>query len=171
MDNLRVINSTVIEKQKQTYDFNLECQLVLNEFERQQVVNAAVDENLKTPHDYQCSICLQLLYHPLECASCEVATFCTPCIQKYSDIIDVSQCPTCKSNSGFRNIHRKVAAFLNSKMVQCIKQNCSKRNIMTQYEDFVRDHPDECIQKQAICPNGCGEWIIKDNRQSHFHEC
>ena len=39
------------------------------------------------------------------------------------------------------------------------------------YETFLQTHPEECINKQITCPNGCGHTIMKVDRFSHFSNC
>lgn len=85
----------------------------MTEKEKQQVVNAAVDINQETPKDYKCQICLMTLFEPKECVSCEVATFCTPCIDLVLKTTSDAKCPLCRKNDGFRNLHRKLMSYLN----------------------------------------------------------
>ena len=70
-----------IEFQKKRYNEELENEFRVTRQERHQVVRSAVNSNRETPHDYKCQICMQTLFEPKECVSCEVATFCTPCIE------------------------------------------------------------------------------------------
>ena len=158
-----MVNSHIL-MQKQKYEIELDNSLTISDLDKQHIVNAAVDVNKTTPHEYQCYICLQILYEPKECSSCEVATFCTPCIQRFTQTNNNTKCPSCQNTAGFRGVHRKVMAFLNDFQVQCIQEHCQKRGEMMRYEVFVNSHPQECVLKKAPCPNGCGMPVSKHNR-------
>ena len=70
----------------------------------------AVCEQKEASTEFECMICMQLLYKPMECSACETATFCAPCAKQIGG--DNPTCPQCKKQDGFKNLHRKTMNIL-----------------------------------------------------------
>ena len=51
-----------------------------------------------------------------------------------------SGCPVCKSDLGFRDIHRIGMNFLNKLEVKCTQEECPEKDHTMKYEDFLTNH-------------------------------
>lgn len=88
-----------------------------------------------------------MVYKPKDCQACEVALFCTPCIDNLVKTNQDPNCPSCHQNEGFRDLHKRVLRHLNEYQVYCIRKDCPKKNKAQGYEDLCKSHPEECVQK------------------------
>ena len=51
--------------------------------------------------DYKCWVCGKLLLDPKDCKECE-ESFCSQCISVEDN------CPCCKKNNSFKNVHKRL---------------------------------------------------------------
>ena len=68
--------------QRKVYNLTLNQQFKVSNADCKSIVNMAVSENMKTPENFQCIICLHTLYEPKECKNCEIAHYCKLCIEQ-----------------------------------------------------------------------------------------
>lgn len=49
---------------------------------------------------------------------------------------------------------------------------CPDGKKLTSYQVFIQDHLERCINKKVACPNGCGEMVTVETKDSHVDvEC
>ena len=127
-------------------------------------VNQAVSTTMgETPEHLSCTICLGLIYEPMECSECE-NPFCSICINEWFQ--NNENCPTCNKKQKLRNMHKFLRNQLNQMQVTCLcKQEMS-------YEELVAKHVQTCFKKEIDCPLDCKEKIKSvEESARHFDQC
>ena len=80
----------------------------------------------------------------------EKSLFCASCLH-----LNDNECTKCIGTE-FEELHFFIRRELNAIKIQCVREGCPKKFVMTPYEDFVKYHPVQCISKIINCPLGCG---------------
>lgn len=128
------------------------------------------DSQLKRNNeDYNCPICLGLVYKPKTCVKCESLLFCAGCIDQMQD----KKCPYC-SGSEFKDIHKVLTSILSKAEVECWVQNCSHKELT--YDELVQRHAKTHWSKMIKCPIGCNAVLHSegDHHKSalaHYDKC
>lgn len=152
--------------------------------ERRLLVNGAVDEDGKTPREFQCTLCQQLLFLASECKSCGVAAFCGPCVKEYFEQtgvdadavkeedggVSTKSCPACQEKLVVGEWPVRSMGFLNRLEIRCGREDCPQQHQLMRYDQFVEDH-DQCIAREVPCPNGCGEALTRQTFLEHLDLC
>jgi E3 ubiquitin-protein ligase NRDP1 len=96
------------------------------------------------PKDFECPICLQIVFAPEQCQECE-KLFCQACINQWNS----EKCPACKQEFvKMTKIPRMTTQTLQKLAFKC--QECSEVfDYATSIEHKMKHHPQDC-------PFGCG---------------
>lgn len=122
--------------------------------------------------EFNCPICLCLVYQPKTCAQCENHLFCQDCLDK----LLVKECPFCKGED-FKDNHKLLQSVLDKTEVRCsAKLEC--QGVKLTYEELIRDHARKCIVLEMECPMGCGTILSNKDDDAeltkslaHYKEC
>ena len=70
-----------------------EKMIIVDKKSLKETVGAGVDASGECPSDFKCNICVQLLFEPVECGSCN-QLFCKDCISQWM-AKGKKTCPLC----------------------------------------------------------------------------
>lgn len=119
--------------------------------------------------DYQCPICLGLVYKPKTCAKCQNFLFCSTCL----DEMKKKECPYCKDDD-FIDIHTLLRNMLNKAEVKCKIDDCNDKCLT--YDILVSNHAKSHLVNVIKCPIGCGTVLLCDQdnirkAKKHYFSC
>ncbi|CAG0888707.1 unnamed protein product [Cyprideis torosa] len=114
-------------------------------------------------NDFICSICLNVLYNPMETFECN-HLFCGRCIQDW-----VKKQPTCPiERTNITSLVKPATSLLrvlgNLKLT-CPEQGC---NDVVYFAEIMK-HREICVARTTPCERGCGELLL--NREKSEHDC
>ena len=70
-----------------------EASIIAQEWEIQEVIGLALNENSEIPEDFSCNICMVLVYNPYSCNKCD-QIFCKTCMIEWKKS-GSQTCPCC----------------------------------------------------------------------------
>lgn len=151
-------------------------------------------EVLGSAKEFECPICFTIWDDPVETSCCE-STFCRDCITK------CRTCVKCHSPTGYVTpVSKEVLSSLHTFQVHCPYRRvfhwggladtpssteaavdsqpppakrtksmaCGWRGT---YKDFVSKHQDTCQYQPVMCPDGCGETVLRCDLARHTAQC
>ena len=109
---------------------------------------------------FNCLICMKVILDPKECSGDCEQPYCGDCVAKISD----QKCPKCRSDKGFKNLHRYVKADLDAIKFKCHREElCGKTH---SYEEAIQ-HLKACEYRKVKCQYGCRHVMYQKDVQEH----
>ena len=91
-----------------------------------------------------CPTCLQTLYKPIECVSCDTC-YCMSCKDKWEE--SNKTCPNCRRETEFKDMNRLLMKHLNGLSVVCKSKDCELDGKVITYEQLVK-HAKTCFSSK-----------------------
>lgn len=138
---------------------------------------------------FQCGVCLCIVEEPVQTMCHHV--FCKACLDHGPEL----SCPTCRTEFSEADLPHKPLRDCNvplMRMMSKMKVFCPYRTAATasaraawldgmdtevscgwcgSYSDLLATHAKQCDLFEVICPNGCGERLIRKDLSDHQKEC
>lgn len=99
--------------------------------------------------DFECIICLTLVYDPYQCQKCEATIFCRSCLDSLQQ---KEQCPSCRSKPF---VYHKMNKFglkcLGGIQVSCPGNQCASIASNITYDYFIRHLETSCNSVSIQC--------------------
>ena len=157
--NLLIKNATVkdIFAQKQKFIQKMNLAQFNETKDVMTCVQGCMNAEGKQIMEFQCTICLGLVFDPYECPECDQIA-CNTCQMKWFQQHD--NCPQCRNVNGlgYKRLNRKLQGFLDSTTVYCQNTGCRMSNKPQKYVEIL-NHAKTCPPRSIKCPLECGETI------------
>ena len=128
-------------------------------------VQMATEKEGEIPADFQCNICIGLVYSPVECKECQ-QIFCESCLDDWLRRGN-QNCPRCQAKLLKSQLNRILKKFLEqTKLKGC--PNCDASEMT--YEELLTHLQRQCAQVDVKCPLGCGESYQRGAWEHHFDQ-
>lgn len=85
-----------IESQKKRFLRNIKNELNITQKDIKTLINLATDDDGNCPDEFECNLCLGLVYKPKICKDCQSSMICQICID---EILPDKACPLCRKNT------------------------------------------------------------------------
>jgi hypothetical protein len=122
--------------------------------------------------DVDCVVCGEVMHDPC-CLRCECKqSFCRKCVSKWLE--KHHQCPHCKQNLIDKTIESCSRQWKN--ILDSVRRPCPNNSACGfkrgGYEEMSRHATEECIFRQAKCPNNdCAQIVLFKNMKEHARLC
>ncbi|CDW83886.1 wd-40 repeat protein [Stylonychia lemnae] len=128
-------------------------------------------EDKRASDELDCSICLQIIYNPVECSNCQKC-FCEDCVNSWLQAGKNDSCPLCKQKLSAKQPHRFVKQFIEDSLFDgCKFELCNQFGKSIKYIDLIKHYQYECEEVKVSCPLKCGGLYQRKFRQQHRDQC
>lgn len=128
-------------------------------------IKAMIERVVNYNAEFECVLCLTLVYDPRNCSKCEASVFCLSCIEQ----LKTSECPSCRSSPfNYQVLNKLVFKCIGNMKVSCPSCVDNTPNSFT-YDDLLRHFHTSCPSVQVTCPtNNCLAIIPRSDLQMHL---